>query len=65
MAVLLNSTGTGRLITALFLLALLLYLVPATFRLRENERWLRRGAVLTLATALAIAVAASLLWLTQ
>jgi hypothetical protein len=48
--------------SALFLLALLLYLVSITFRLGETRRWLERGAVLTLGIAIAIAVTASVMW---
>ena len=35
-----------QLMSAAFLLALLLYLVPIAFRLGETRRWFRRGAVL-------------------
>jgi hypothetical protein len=54
-----------QLMRALFLLALLLYLVPAVFRLGEGRRWFQRGAILTLGIAIAIAVAASVKWLTR
>jgi hypothetical protein len=47
---------------ALFLLALLLYLVPIAFRLDETRRWFQRGAILTLGVAIAIAVTASVIW---
>jgi hypothetical protein len=48
--------------SALFLLALLLYLVQSVFRLEESRRWLRLGAILTLGTAMAIAVVESVMW---
>jgi hypothetical protein len=48
--------------SALFLLALLLYLVSIAFRLGETRRWFERGAVLTLGIAIAIALAASVMW---
>jgi hypothetical protein len=51
-----------QLMSALFLLALLLYLVPIAFRLGETRRWFERGAVLTLGVAIAIAVTASVMW---
>lgn len=50
------------LMQALFLVALLLYLVPAVVGQGEGPRWLRRGAILALGLAIAIAVTASLLW---
>jgi hypothetical protein len=40
-----------QLMRALFLLALLLYLVPAVFRLGESRRWFQRGAIVTLGIA--------------
>jgi hypothetical protein len=46
-----------QLMSALFLLALLLYLVQSVFR-----RWLRLGAILTLGAAVAIAVVESVMW---
>ncbi len=55
-----------QLLQALALVALLLYLVPAAFGPSLSERgrlWLRRGAILALGTALAIAVVAALVWL--
>jgi hypothetical protein len=52
----------GQLVRALFLLALLLYLVPAVFGLGEGRRWLQRGAIVTLGIAIAIAVTASVMW---
>jgi hypothetical protein len=51
-----------QLMSALFLLALLLYLVQSVFRLEESRRWLRLGAILTLGTAMAIAVVESIMW---
>jgi len=54
-----------QLMRALFLLALLLYLVPTVFRLGEGRRWFQRGAILTLGTAIAIAVVASVIWFTR
>ncbi|MGB6176048.1 MAG: hypothetical protein WBF43_06870 [Methylocella sp.] len=54
-----------QLLRALFLVALLLYLIPAVFGLGssvERRLWFRRGAILTLATAIAIAVVASVIW---
>jgi hypothetical protein len=54
-----------QLMRALFLLALLLYLVPAAFRLGESQRWFQRGAIVTLGIAIAIAVATSVIWLTR
>jgi hypothetical protein len=57
-----------QLMSALFLVALLLYLIPAVFGLggsAEGGRWFQRGAILTLGTAIAIAVAASVIWFTR
>jgi hypothetical protein len=54
-----------QLLSALFLVALLLYLIPAAFGLGgsvERRRWFQRAAILTLGTAIAIAVAASVMW---
>jgi len=54
-----------QLLSALFLVALLLYLIPAVFgfgRSEEWRRWIQRGAVLTLGTAIAVAVLASVVW---
>ena len=51
-----------QLMSALFLLALLLYLVPIAFRLGETRRWFHSGAVVALGTAIAIAVTASVMW---
>jgi len=54
-----------QLLKALFLLALLLYLVPAAFRVGEGRRWFYGGAVVMLGIAIAIALAASVIWLTR
>ncbi len=54
-----------QLLNALFLVALLLYLIPAVFGLsgsEERRRWFQRGAILTLGIALAIAVVATVKW---
>jgi hypothetical protein len=54
-----------QLLSALFLVALLLYLIPAVFGLGRSAEWQRliqRGAILTLGTAIAIAVVASVIW---
>jgi hypothetical protein len=54
-----------QLLRALFLVALLLYLIPAVFRLgssAERRQWFQRGAILALGTAIAIAVVASVIW---
>jgi hypothetical protein len=54
-----------QLMSALFLVALLLYLIPAVFGVghsAEGRRWIQRGAILTLGTAIAIAVVASIIW---
>jgi len=52
-----------QLVRALFLLALLLYLVPAVLGPGEGRRWFQRGAVVTLGIAIAIAVTASVMWI--
>jgi hypothetical protein len=57
-----------QLLTALFLVSLLFYLTPAVFRLdsfAEGRRWFPRAAILTLGTAIAIAVVASMIWFTH
>ena len=57
--------GLDQLLSALFLLSLLLYLVPAVFRLdifAKARRWFQLGAILTLGIAMAIALAASVKW---
>jgi len=53
-----------QLLSALFLVALLLYLIPAVFGLgsAEKRRWFQRGAILALGTAIAIAVVAIVIW---
>ena len=54
-----------QLLSALFLLALVLYLAPAVFRLdlfAERRQWFQRAASLTVGIALAIAVVAILKW---
>jgi hypothetical protein len=54
-----------QILSALFLLALLLYLAPAVFRLdifAERRRWFQRAASLTVGIALAIAVVATVNW---
>jgi hypothetical protein len=53
--------GLEKLMNAMFLVALLLYLVPAVFRLGESRQWFQRGAILTLAIAVAIAIVASVI----
>jgi hypothetical protein len=63
MPVLLRSAvEIDQLMSALFLLTLLLYLAQSVFSLGESRRWLRRGAVLTLGTAVVIAIAESVMW---
>ena len=54
-----------QLMSALFLLALLLYLVQSVFSSGKSRRRLQLGAVLTLGTAIAIAVVASVIWFTR
>ena len=57
-----------QLLSALFLVALLLYLIPAVFGLgssTEGRQWFQRGAIITLGTAIAIAVVASVIWFTR
>jgi uncharacterized membrane protein len=52
-------------LSALVLLALVLYLAPVIFRLdlfAERRRWFQRAASLTVGIALAIAVVATLKW---
>jgi len=54
-----------QLLSALFLVALLLYLIPAVFGLgssAEKRRWFERGAILALGTAIAIAAVAIVIW---
>jgi len=57
-----------QLLRALFLVALLLYLIPTVFGLgssAEGRRWFQRAASLTLGAAIAIAVVASVIWFTR
>ena len=57
-----------QLLSALFLVALLLYLIPAVFGFGRSAEWrqrIQRGAILTLGTAIAIAVVASVIWFTR
>jgi succinate dehydrogenase hydrophobic anchor subunit len=52
-------------LSALVLLALVLYLAPVVFRLdlfAERRRWFQRAASLTVGIVLAIAVVATLKW---
>jgi hypothetical protein len=56
-----SMPGLEKLMNAMFLVALLLYLVPAVFRLGESRQWFQRGAILTLAIAVAIAIVASVI----
>jgi len=54
-----------QILRALFLVALLLYLVPAVFGMGGSEnrrRWFQRGAIVTLVMAITIAVVASVIW---
>jgi hypothetical protein len=54
-----------RLLSALALVALLLYLVPAvlgTGASVDTRRWLQRGAILVLGTAFVIALVAAVAW---
>jgi hypothetical protein len=63
-----STPNLDQLLSALFLVALLLYLIPAVFGLggsAERRRWFQRGAILTLGTAIAIAVVASAIWFTR
>ena len=56
------------LLNALFFVALLLYLIPAAFGLGsapEHRRWFQLAAIVTLGTAIAIAVVASVIWFTR
>lgn len=57
--------ATDQLMSALFLLALILYLIPAAFGLSNAPRLrhrLQHGAVLMLGAALAVAAVMSILW---
>jgi hypothetical protein len=51
-----------QLMSALFLLALLLYLVLSVFRFGAARRWFQLGAILSLGIAIAIAATASVIW---
>jgi hypothetical protein len=54
-----------QLLNALFFVALLLYLIPAAFGLGsspEHRRRFQLAAIVTLGTAIAIAVVASVIW---
>jgi len=56
------------LLNALFFVALLLYLIPAAFGLGnspKHQRQFQLAAIVTLGTAIAIAVVASVIWLTR
>jgi uncharacterized membrane protein len=55
-------------LSALFFVALLLYLIPAAFgwgRTPEYRRRFQLAAIVTLAIAVAIAVMASVIWFTR
>jgi hypothetical protein len=55
-------------LNALFFVALLLYLIPAAFGLgssTEHRRRFQVAAIVTLGTAIAIAVVASVIWFTR
>lgn len=69
MPMLLNSMPkVDQLLAGLFLVSLLLYLAPAVFTsegFAEGQRWFQRAAIVTLGTAIAIAVAASVIWFTR
>jgi hypothetical protein len=57
-----------QLLNALFFVALLLYLIPAVFGLGgspEQRRRFQIAAIVTLGTAIAIAVVASVIWFTR
>jgi hypothetical protein len=57
-----------KLLKALFFVALLLYLIPAAFgfgRSAEHRRRFQLAAIFTLTIAMAIAVIASVIWLTR
>jgi hypothetical protein len=62
MPISLSMFEMDQLMSALFLLALLLYLIPSVFRLGESRRWLRLSAILTLGAAIVIAVVESVMW---
>jgi succinate dehydrogenase hydrophobic anchor subunit len=55
----------NQLLTALFLVALVLYLMPTVLRLggsAERRRWFQRTATTMIGIAMAIAVVAALKW---
>jgi len=55
-------------LNALFFVALLLYLIPAAFGLGNSPKHRRQfqlAAIVTLGTAIAIAVVASVIWFTR
>jgi hypothetical protein len=55
----------NQLLTALFLVALVLYLAPAVFKLggsAERRRWFQRAATAMIGIAMAIAVVATVKW---
>jgi len=57
-----------QLLSALFFVALLLYLIPAAFGLASSPEHRRRfylAATVTLGTAIVIAVVASVVWFTR
>jgi hypothetical protein len=57
-----------QLLNALFFVALLLYLIPAAFGLGsspEHGRRFQLAAIVTLGTAIVIAVVASVIWFTR
>ncbi|MGO9846959.1 MAG: hypothetical protein ACLPKT_10275 [Methylocella sp.] len=55
----------NQLLTALFLVAMVLYLMPAVLRLggsAERRRWFQRAATAIIGITMAIAVVAALKW---
>jgi hypothetical protein len=56
---------SDQLMSALFLSALLLYLVQSVFGSGKSRSWLQLGAVLTLGTAIAIALVESVMWFSR
>jgi uncharacterized membrane protein len=57
-----------QLLNALFFVALLLYLIPAALGLGsspEHQRHFQLATIVTLGTAIAVAVAASVVWFTR
>jgi hypothetical protein len=56
-----------RLLSALFFVALLLYLIPAAFGIGsspKHRKWFQLAALITLTIAIAIAVIATVIWFT-